>query len=178
MKRMRMKSTKQGIALYFAVLVTGIGLTIALGIAEIYFIEHRITRGLMPSFVAFFAADSGSECGLFWHIKEKKFNYNDPPGSFTIRCNGMNRTVTHTKFGGGATPGGSGYDVYQVQPFDVPGGSCARVEVVQQFVPPTLQVCTRIRSSGQNKTCAGVVSGPVVVERTLTTHDPDTCNFQ
>ena len=75
---------QKGVALYLIVVITGIGLAIALGVADIVFLESRVTRGLLPSFATFFAADAGVECASYWDIYKEVFNSGFVTGSTII----------------------------------------------------------------------------------------------
>lgn len=160
---------KKGIALYLLIVITGIGLAIALGVADIVFMESRVTRGLLPSYAAFFAADAGAECASYWHFNQDVFNPSSPPG--TVRCNGNDIPVSFSSSGG-------------VDSFDFtfnypdPTGSpyCVSVRVAKATVSGFVKKCTAIRSSGQNRICSGALVDSTL-ERTLVIRDPEDCEF-
>ncbi len=59
-------STNDGIALFIAVLMGSIALTIGMGILGITIKELKISSLSRDSMNAFFAADTGLECALYW----------------------------------------------------------------------------------------------------------------
>ena len=164
---------QKGIALYFVVVITGIGLAIALGVADIVFLESRVTRGLLPSFAAFFTADAGAECALYWHFDQDFFDPAAPLGSMgNIVCNNSSTGVVHTRNGA-------------VDFFDFsfnylnPVGSpyCVTVRVAKTTAEPDFPSgCTSVRSSGQNRACGGTIVDSTL-ERTLLVRDPEACQF-
>lgn len=158
---------KKGITLLIAVLVASIALAIGLGIFDIFFRELRISRGLLPSFVAFYAADAGVECALYYHIdivNGSLFNPADPPA--TINCGGNPPTppvpITHTTLGNG--------DEEFTYEYEIDNGSCVRVRVIRRDVG-TPSECNRIEALGRNENCAGSGTG-FVVERGFAARDP------
>jgi hypothetical protein len=44
---------------------------------------------------AFYMADSGAECALFWDVREEHFDFENPPTEIT--CDGQTVTVTVTE---------------------------------------------------------------------------------
>jgi hypothetical protein len=63
------KKNKKGFALLFSVLVSSLLLTIGLSIFNIALKELAISRASRQSIYAFYAADSGRECALYWDTK-------------------------------------------------------------------------------------------------------------
>lgn len=175
---------QKGVALYLIIMITSIGLAIALGVADIVFLESRVTRGLLPSFGAFFAADTGVECASYWDIQQDFFNSGFIPGS-PITCNNSAVSVSHTQTAG-ASPINGNIDKYNFS-FDYPDALlnpfCVSVTVAKANVTihdpidgPIATDCTSIRSSGQNKACSGaIVDG--TLERTLLVQSPENCGF-
>lgn len=81
----------RGFVLLFAVLITGVILAAALGISRIVNKEIVIASIGKDSQLAFFAADSGAECALYWNDKGK-FDQ-AVASSEPIFCNGS--VLTH-----------------------------------------------------------------------------------
>ena len=166
-----MQYYNKGIALYLVVVITGIGLAIALGVADIVFLESRVTRGLLPSYVAFFAADAGTECASYWHFNKDKFD----PAAFwpaPVTCSGNSVKVTHSSTGD--------VEIFDFAKFNYPDPAgnpyCVTVRVAKATVSGFVKQCTAIRSSGQNLACGSAV-GENSVERTLIVRDPEDCRF-
>jgi hypothetical protein len=70
MKTKALKNNKQGFALLFSVLISSLMLTIGLSIFGIALKELAISTAARQSVHAFFAADSGRECLIYWDIKK------------------------------------------------------------------------------------------------------------
>ncbi len=66
MKFIRKKTNKDGFALLFSVLVSSLLLTIGLSIFNIALKELAISTATKQSIHAFYAADSGRECAMYW----------------------------------------------------------------------------------------------------------------
>ncbi len=59
-------STNDGVALFIAVLMGSIALTIGMGVLGVTLKELKISSLSRDSMSAFFAADTGLECALYW----------------------------------------------------------------------------------------------------------------
>lgn len=162
---------KKGIALYLLIVITGIGLAIALGVADIVFMESRVTRGLLPSYAVFFAADAGVECALYWHVQKDVFN--PPPPPVAIRCNGTDIPASFS-----SSSGVDSFDFFFDYPDPTGSPYCVSVRVAKATVTGCPRKATIIRSSGQNRSCGGPIVDSTV-ERTLVSQDPDLpeCKF-
>src|SRR3989344_4229619 len=78
--RLRLMSTcsignkmRRGFTLLFAMIISSIVLSIGLGIFNIALKELVLSSAARESQFAFFAADTGTECALYWDIR-----YRDP----------------------------------------------------------------------------------------------------
>ncbi len=97
MKRLNdILNSKKGFVLLYAVLVMSMLLALTFSITDLTMKERKLSRFVEESFSAFFAAESGMECVLYWDMKEEKsaFRYDDAePGGREITCNGQTFTV-------------------------------------------------------------------------------------
>lgn len=91
------KKQRQGFTILFAVIVSALVLSIGLSIANITLKQIRISSLGRESQVAFYAADSGSECVLYYDLIEEAFATSSnsnisllPP---TISCFNQDATV-------------------------------------------------------------------------------------
>ena len=102
--------------------------------------ELTLSSGARESLFAFYAADGGMECALYWDLREKAFATSSAPT--TINCNGQDLPVTFN------SSGGSGQSLFN---FSFTEGDisspCVSVEVNKEADGGTV-----IRSYGQN-TC-------------------------
>ena len=131
----------KGITLLLAVFVSSLTLTLGLGIFTLLFSELEFSGTAKESLVAFYAADSGIECAIFWDIERDAFATSS--SNSTITCDGDSSTFN---------PSG-GFTTFTIQFND---RSCATVEV-------TKGANTVIVSQGKN-ICA---DSPKTVQRGL-----------
>ena len=89
----------KGFVLLFAVTLAAIFLSIALGVGQVALKENNFSTAAVDTNNAFFAADTGTECALYWDNP----NGDDPngagtafvhPSTPTLSCNGNNGIVT------------------------------------------------------------------------------------
>ncbi len=99
------KNSKAGFTLFIALVVTGLLLAIGFSIGNIVFKQIVLSSTGKESQLAFFAADSGAECALYWDRKDSSgasvvdgaFATSAPiavglPGD--VQCGGLPVTVT------------------------------------------------------------------------------------
>ncbi len=120
----------------FTMLITSIIFSISLGVYNLIIGEILLSGTGRDSQLAFYAADAGTECALFWDIQhpglgQSAFSTSTPA---VISCAGQSKSV-----------GGASISNFSLS-FE--NGSCVSVEVDKQ---PTQNVIT---AQGQN-TCSG-----------------------
>jgi hypothetical protein len=91
-KKLFKNKDKKGISLLIAVLVGSTALLVGFALANLAFKELVLTGSIRDSEIAFYAANSGVECGLFEDLRSLAFNPEDLPGS--VACNGQQVGVT------------------------------------------------------------------------------------
>lgn len=86
----------KGFTLLFAVLIISVALSLSLGATNLVITQLTISRDIRESLEAFYAANAGAECALFWDIQFKFDGPNevsafDPlnPIATEIECNGQ-----------------------------------------------------------------------------------------
>jgi len=142
------KQKNKGFTLLISVLVSGVLLAIALAIFNITIKEILLSSSGRDSQFAFYAADSGTECALYWDLQNNSFSTST---ASSITCNGT------------AIPsvGGVGYNTPTIFQFEV-DGFCSIVSVTKSETHPR----TEIRSRGYNTTCDNSLN-PRRIERAL-----------
>ena len=159
----------KGTALFITGVIISIALAVGIGVSTISFRELRITRTILPSYQAFYAADAGVECAFYW-ANPARFQYDQRSPNFTVNCLGASRTVVYS-------PDGLAR-VYTFPQMNLNNGSCVNVAVrARENVPnplggPSFSQCLRIDSFGKND-CSG--GSGVKVERGLLWKDPVAC---
>ena len=99
---------------------------------------------------AFYSADAGSECALFWDFRHDLFATTTPSSIGMCDLQPLG-TFQFT-----------GYGIEQTFEYE-PNGYCARVSVTKNQVSPT----TRIVSRGYNTSCTGIATNPRALERSI-----------
>lgn len=93
------KNKQKGFVLLFAVVLTSIILSIALGLADVSFKELRFGSSARDTGESFFASDTGIECALFYDLKGAETELGDSVSPFgydgslgelsTLQCAGQ-----------------------------------------------------------------------------------------
>jgi Tfp pilus assembly protein PilX len=87
---------RKGFTLLFATLIVSLILTIGLSILSILLKESILVSTIRDSEFAFYAADSGGECALYW---DRTFSiFDSSPG--VVRCNDSDSLVNNFSNGG------------------------------------------------------------------------------
>ena len=129
-------SRERGVAILFTVLLTSALLLVAIGISSVAFKEQIFSAEARNASTAFFAADTGIECGLYLNAAGL---FDTPPAAGPFSCAGMPVNVLNLP----STP-----TFYE---FALPLGSssCTHVTVEKDEVISGKHY-TRIESSGYN----------------------------
>jgi len=144
------KCCQKGFALLFAVLASSVMLSISVAILNIALREVILSSFGRESVIAFYAADSGAECALYWGTGLDVFS----GGKISpINCGGGIQNVG----GGGLDPKKSTFNLQLGGNSSAP---CATVEVTKN----DLAQKTKIESFGHN-TCN--ILSPTQLERAL-----------
>lgn len=167
---MKKYNHNKGTALFITGIVISIALAVGIGVSSISLRELRITRTILPSFQAFYAADAGVECAFYW-ANPARFRYGpDQLSNFTVAClEDSSVNVTYSTDGQAR--------VYTFERMNLNNGSCVTITVrARENVPNLPQVpfsqCLRIDSFGKND-CSG--GSGIKVERGLLWKEPVAC---
>lgn len=80
---MQNKLSKSGFTLLMALLTVSVILVVAMGVSSIILKEIKLSGLVRNSQIAFYYADSGSECILYWDLKEEdQFDYDAAEDNF------------------------------------------------------------------------------------------------
>jgi Tfp pilus assembly protein PilX len=102
----------RGFTLLLSLIVMGVVLTIGLGVYNIILKEMQISSLGRESLAAFYAADSGTECILYWDVKRGFVSTTTPS---TIQCAGQTKNLQ-----------GAAINSFTL---NFSNGSCARVTI-------------------------------------------------
>jgi len=133
----------KGFTLFLAVVITGTLLLIATGIITLAVKQSLISTAGRESQIAFYVADTGLECALYWDVKNpSEASAFTPSAASSINCN---RDANNS--GNQWTVGGSSVSTFTIS--FLPNPSCAVVTVTK------LGNTTEIESRGYNTCSSG-----------------------
>lgn len=146
--------TQRGFTLFIALVITATLLLIATGIIALAVRESFLTTASQDSQYAFYAADTGIECAIYWDVKNTSgFSAFATSTSSTINCNYDSNNPANQNIVVGGSPESDFTISFLPQPY------CAMVKV---FKPS--DGSTKIESFGYN-TCD--TTNPRRVERAV-----------
>lgn len=146
------KVKERGVTLYIALAVTSAMVLVSFAVINVTVKQLGISSFSRDSQIAFFAADSGVECALYWDLKSgaNPFSTSTSPipsitchGSTVTQSRNYNGTIATSTFSFSPTP-------------------CSSVSVVKRYVGSEIK--TKIESRGYNS-CS--TSNPRRVERAI-----------
>lgn len=128
------KQSKRGIVSLFAVVFLTIASTISVGVFTLLIGEFKLAGIQRESVKAFYAADAGIECALYWELRHDSFNISE---SNEITCGeGIDATVF------------VGNNVESAFTMPMQNGACAVVTVEKNVTGAITE--THIQSRGKN----------------------------
>ncbi len=150
-----MKTThSRGFTLLLAALVGS--LVLALGLSIVAIARKSVTLSSIgrDSQFAFYAADSGAECALYWDIRHGMFA-STTPGT-PAQCDGETLSLTFP-------PSAPYIEPYSVSFQYEPNGYCVDVMVLKNDVHPR----TEIRADGYSVSCSEVNQSARALQRSV-----------
>lgn len=160
--------TTGGFTLLLAALISSVVLALGVSIFEIALKQVSLSSMGRDSQFAFYAADTGAECALYWDIRWNYFGTTTPadvvppqPQCATLPINASGRPVTPT-------------DPYTMTFQFEPTGRCAQVSVKKctaQCDPVAYpNIHTIIHADGFNTDCASVSTSERALQRSVELH--------
>jgi hypothetical protein len=152
-----------GFTLFIALVIASTLLLVSVGIVNLAVRGALISSIAKESQNAFYAADTGVECALYWDVKNPGRNASAfvPASVQNINCNGTTlvhgSTLIRTRLGNNAT------STFSINFANFSETYCATVSVAK--VQTGAVVVTKIESKGYNKSCT--TSDPRRVERAV-----------
>lgn len=157
---MKVSQTQRGFTLLLAALVSSIVLALGVAIYQLAVKQLELSSLGRDSQYAFFAADTGAECALYWDIRYDYFATSAPATvtSPNPRCAQQSFTAT----GRGTT-----YPYTMEFQFE-PGGYCTEVTVEKSQSGSV--VSTTIHADGYSASCANFTSNSRTLQRSVELH--------
>lgn len=180
---------QNGFVLAFSLLISSIVLALALGIFNILLKQIVLTSTAAESQVAFYAADAGAECALYWDTHHSRpvndINAFDASGNYLYSYRGVfnlgpgfpdieNGDVTYVPqtdiaCGPDNISFNSTLDGISRFEFAIGNSKCVKVTIIKQSPIAGTSFDTRIESLGYNVPCAAIggANANRVVERAI-----------
>ncbi len=164
---MKKHNIQRGFTLLLAALIASI--VLALGASIFGIARKQVTLSSLgrDSQFAFYAADTGAECALYWDIRENAFGSTSPATPPT--CAGQNLSEVVTDGDRSAAPYTIEFDMDlfanadgQANTFD-DNGYCARVSITKNTSNPF----TVIRADGYSTPCSTTDSSSRALQRSV-----------
>lgn len=144
---------KKGISLLIAVLISSVSLLFSYSVSNLALKEVLLSQAGRDSQVAFYASNSGVECGLYWDLKNHdlgggpSFPTDGSVGIANIDCVDDSVSVTNTE----NDPGD--FFEWQTDDFLIDGdndGPCFKLTITKTWLPADGYYETVIESRGNN----------------------------
>ncbi len=149
--KQKTKKTELGFTLLLSLLITSIILSIGLGVFDIIIRETILSGSGMESQKAFYAADTGAECSLYWDLKHPGFtdsvfatSSDSVPPTSGVLCNEEDIATTWSITGLTPTTATTEFKL------NLANGSCVDVFVIKD------SGAVKIESRGYNLACDSV----------------------
>jgi hypothetical protein len=84
-----MKNTPRAFTLLITMILVSVILSVSFALLDIAYKQVYLTSISTQSQVAFYNADSGLECALYWDQQQDEFDFSSEPLSGTISCEGQ-----------------------------------------------------------------------------------------
>jgi len=165
---------KQGFALLVSVLVSSLVLAIGLSIITITLKQLQFSNIGRESEIAFYAADAGMECALYWDYSTNGGHFDFGTGNSTISCMGGNISINPSAIVGSTqtvnfqATWGTSPTVCAVVTVKKYYNATAPITIESGDVCPLGVTCTRTVSKGYNVNCSALLTPNLrTVERSI-----------
>ncbi len=147
---------QRGFTLLLAALIASIVLALGTSIFQLAQKELILSSIGRDSQYAFYAADTGAECALYWDSRHERFPTSTPI-AVNITCDGQAKTTTVTESSNG---------VVSLFRF-APNGYCVDVSVRKLVNVVTGSLATTIHADGFSTNCEAIASSPRALQRSV-----------
>ena len=145
MKNFLNKTKDQGFVILFAVVLSSIMLAVAIGMANIAYKQTVFTTSAKDTNAAFFAADTGSECALYYDLQgtQSFFGVVNPFGSGSTVTTSCAGTIIDLYQGSSTGPW-----TFHLVGLGADGQACATVTVTKTTSPESTEIVSKGYSTG------------------------------
>lgn len=149
---------ERGFTLLLAALVASIVLAIGTSIFQLAQKELILSSIGRDSQYAFYAADTGAECALYWDVRYQAFATSSETAPLeAIICDNQSSDVSPLQVG---------ETVHSSFQFE-PNGYCASVSVTKAVQEDTGAVASIIHADGYSTTCDAIETSPRALQRSV-----------
>src|SRR3989338_1517240 len=149
-------NSQKGFTLLLAALVSSIVLALGTSIFQLAQKELTLSSIGRDSQFAFYAADSGAECALYWDVRYQRFPTSTPV-AVGLTCDNQDETTAASSAGGAVVSS------FQFEP----NGYCVNVSVEKSVSVGTGAVATTVHADGFSTNCGAVESSPRALQRSV-----------
>ena len=147
---------QRGFTLLLSALIASIALSIGTSIFVLAQKELTLSSIGRDSQFAFYAADSGAECALYWDVRNQLFPTSTPT-TVSVACDGQTNQTDATKLDSTVT---SSFEF-------APNGYCVDVSVSKTVDSGTGAVTTSVHADGFSTGCDVVEASPRALQRSV-----------
>ncbi|KKR79273.1 MAG: hypothetical protein UU24_C0013G0005 [Candidatus Nomurabacteria bacterium GW2011_GWA2_40_9] len=158
------KSFHSGFVILFAVVLSSIILAVALGVANITLKEINFSTSAKNTNDAFFAADTGAECALYFDLAGTETAFGIPMSNPSVtNCAGTPVDLNN----GAGTPVGPPW-IFYLYPLGTGGRACAVISVSRDTsAPPITTIISKGYNTGGDTSTDCTSTNPNRVERQI-----------
>ena len=162
------RQKKSGFTLLYAILTISVLIAVGISMLDIAIRELVISSSGRDSQFAFYAADSGIECALFWDLRASATSAFATSTPVSILCNGQSITtasqsvptnpIVSSRIGGGGNANPTSIFYLNFNSGATPLPYCAIVTVTKtedRTIPANAYILTKIESRGYNSCASG-----------------------
>lgn len=152
--------TQAGFTLLLAALIASTVLALGSSVFVIAQKQVMLSSVGRDSQFAFYAADAGAECALYWDMRHDAFGSSTPASVPTCDGKALDEQVTS-----GNRAAGPPYTIeFQINMFDAAGAPyCAGVTIYKSDTDPH----TRIHADGYSTPCSVIATSPRALQRSV-----------
>jgi len=147
---------ERGFTLLLAALIASIVLALGTSIFRLAQKELILSSIGRDSQFAFYAADTGAECALYWDVRYQSFP-TSTPRTAEITCDAQAKTTAFTT---------SGSDIISSFQFAT-NGYCVNVSVKKSTDGSTGAIATTVHADGFSTNCEAVATSPRALQRSV-----------
>ncbi|MDP3965355.1 MAG: pilus assembly PilX N-terminal domain-containing protein, partial [bacterium] len=174
-KRYSLNADSRGFTLLLSALISSVVLALGVSIFQIALKQVTLSSMGRESQFAFYAADTGAECALYWDVRNDIHPNTFATSTFSNPASGVScdepTYITPAAITTSFPPDGSAVSTFQFEP----SGRCAQVSVTKCETdglcdPLNPYIHTVIHADGFNTTCALIGSSARSLQRSVELH--------